>query len=486
MKRFLLLFCLGLLTNAVLLAQTKDRPWSIGPDLNVVEYAGDHGNFFYKFNNGVALGGSLYRYLNPSFDLGFSGFKDNMNIADPLSKWPGEGFNFDVDILSFKLAAKYKFNNGYILKEDARLQPFLKAGLGMFITSSSGKGTWGQITDFKEYSPTASFGPGVGIPIFKFMTLELASIVNFPSNADFWDLVSNENPAYPLKNSLGDIFLQNTVSLHFSIGKKAKDSDGDGINDKKDKCPDTPPGVAVDENGCPLDSDGDGVADYLDECPNVAGLAKFKGCPDSDGDGVADKDDECPDVAGLVSLNGCPDSDGDGVADKDDRCPNTPAGWKVDKFGCPIDRDRDGIPDSEDDCPDVPGVSELKGCPWDAPALMAKYNLNNKAILFDFDSSVLKDAGIGTLNTIFQALQDHADFGVEFDGHTDATGPDPYNMKLSERRADSAKKYLIGKGISGTRIRTAAFGESKPIQDNSTKEGRKYNRRVEFNFYNLK
>jgi hypothetical protein len=77
----------------------------------------------------------------------------------------------------------------------------------------------------------------------------------------------------------------------------------DGVSDNKDKCPDTPSGVAVDANGCPVDSDGDGVADYNDDCPTVAG---------------------------LTSLKGCPDADSDGVADKNDKCPDTPKGWKVD------------------------------------------------------------------------------------------------------------------------------------------------------------
>ena len=65
------------------------------------------------------------------------------------------------------------------------------------------------------------------------------------------------------------------------------------------------------------DSDGDGIYDKHDACPNEAGLEQFNGCPDSDGDGIEDSKDACPNSAGLAELNGCPDSDGDGIADKD-------------------------------------------------------------------------------------------------------------------------------------------------------------------------
>ena len=104
-----------------------------------------------------------------------------------------------------------------------------------------------------------------------------------------------------------DNFWKATVGIEFDFGK-TKDSDMDGVSDKKDKCPNTPAGVAVDANGCPIDTDGDGVADYMDDCPTVAGLTSLKGCPDADGDGVADKDDKCQDTPKGVKVDakGCP------------------------------------------------------------------------------------------------------------------------------------------------------------------------------------
>lgn len=130
------------------------------------------------------------------------------------------------------------------------------------------------------------------------------------------------------------------------------DKDADGIPDDNDECPDT---VGTD-NGCPADQDADGVPDAQDDCPDIAGTSN--GCPDKDADGVPDDDDDCPTTAGTD--NGCPaDLDGDGVPDTTDACPET-AG--TDK-GCPKDSDADGIADVNDDCPDIAGNN--KGCPTD-------------------------------------------------------------------------------------------------------------------------
>ena len=121
-----------------------------------------------------------------------------------------------------------------------------------------------------------------------------------------------------------------------STQNKAGDSDGDGIIDANDKCPEE---KGVEQfDGCPMpDSDNDGIADDLDECPTVSGLIKYKGCPvpDTDGDKISDEEDACPTVAGYARYKGCdvPDTDADGVNDDDDKCPNVVGSSK--NFGCP-------------------------------------------------------------------------------------------------------------------------------------------------------
>jgi outer membrane protein OmpA-like peptidoglycan-associated protein len=149
------------------------------------------------------------------------------------------------------------------------------------------------------------------------------------------------------------------------------DTDNDGVYNGLDRCPDTPRGTPVDASGCTRDSDRDGIADNLDRCPNTPSGVRVdaSGCPvDTDRDGVPDHLDRCADTpAGVpVDANGCPrDSDGDGVTDNNDRCPDTPAGTPVDANGCPRDSDGDGVTDNNDRCPNTAAGTQVdaNGCP---------------------------------------------------------------------------------------------------------------------------
>ncbi|GAB3694368.1 hypothetical protein GCM10027592_15210 [Spirosoma flavus] len=120
------------------------------------------------------------------------------------------------------------------------------------------------------------------------------------------------------------------------------------------------PSSAKQQKSTNSDSDGDGIADQLDLCPDVAGIQAFQGCPDTDKDGIQDIEDNCPQQSGPLSMRGCPDADGDGIADKDDACPRDagPAAMK----GCP-DSDGDGIANNLDECPTIAGPENLHGCP---------------------------------------------------------------------------------------------------------------------------
>lgn len=92
----------------------------------------------------------------------------------------------------------------------------------------------------------------------------------------------------------------------FTVLVSCKDTDGDKVYDKDDKCPNT--FGLVEFNGCP-DTDGDGIQDSEDDCPDIYGLEEFNGCPDSDGDGIPDNEDECPETYGYEIYNGCPNND---------------------------------------------------------------------------------------------------------------------------------------------------------------------------------
>ena len=249
------------------------------------------------------------------------------------------------------------------------------------------------------------------------------------------------------------------------------DTDGDNIPDHEDNCP-YEAGLP-ENNGCPdIDTDGDGIKDADDECPYLAGSKEFNGCPDSDGDGIRDIDDECPNIAGPMEFNGCPDSDNDSIPDQLDKCPMIKG---LPQFGgCP-DTDGDGIQDSEDECPEEPGAPENNGCP-----IYEKVEFATN-IGFQSGKAILTQESYPYLDQLVQLLNDNPNCWVKLDGHTDSTGSDAVNNKLSQKRVDSIRDYLIEKGINPNRIVAKGHGSSKPIAPNDTAEGRAMNRRVEIN-----
>ena len=235
-----------------------------------------------------------------------------------------------------------------------------------------------------------------------------------------------------------------------------KDADGDGVVDANDKCPNTPAGTAVDASGCPKDSDGDGVLDANDKCPNTpAGTA--------------------------VDASGCAaDADHDGVVDGVDLCPNTPAGTKVDLFGCAIDSDGDGVTDDKDACPGtVAGVTvNAKGC---TALFQAGQPLVLLGVNFETGKAILLPSSQSVLDQVAQSLVDNPEVNVEVGGHTDNTGSQATNRRLSDARAKAVRDYLISKGVDGGRITAKGYGPDKPMADNATTAGRAANRRVELN-----
>jgi outer membrane protein OmpA-like peptidoglycan-associated protein len=262
------------------------------------------------------------------------------------------------------------------------------------------------------------------------------------------------------------------------------DNDGDGIVDKVDACPNEP--GAIENRGCQVtDKDGDGISDGEDRCPDVAGSKQFGGCPDKDGDGVSDGDDRCPDVAGSKQLGGCPDSDGDGIADPDDKCPMN-SGPK-DNQGCPdIDRDGDTILDRLDKCPEQFGAPP-DGCPKKYTLLEVKkerIEIKQQVHFATAKFRVLPDS-FPLLDQVVQVLNDFPKMRVSIEGHTDSVGKETFNMRLSQRRAEAVRDYVLSKGIPSDRLEAIGFGPTKPIASNKNERGRAQNRRTEFRIVSL-
>lgn len=199
------------------------------------------------------------------------------------------------------------------------------------------------------------------------------------------------------------------------------DEDGDAIPDSDDWCPDTPEGARVRANGC-------------------AGWEVPYDCTPS-----APVATPAPAAAPAVAAAPPADTDGDGVADAADKCAGTPKALAVDAAGCV-----------------EIGKIVLRG------------------VSFELGSARLLPSASETLRTVAAAMKANAAVSVEIGGYTDSLGPAAKNQRLSERRAQSVKAFLVGEGVAAERLTTKGYGESDPVDTNDTPEGRANNRRVAF------
>lgn len=247
MKHYILiltgLIFAGLFTS--LSAQDKETDfskWKLGMHVGMLQFTGDAGSEFFEVKPstaGVQL--TVARILNPSFDIEGAFMGGNLDFEETV----------ETKVYDLTANVVYKFNNGYILKEQARVAPFLMAGVG------------GLKSDY-GYDLTAPLGAGINFRIDEYMNFQVRSQYKWNSESTF------------------DMF-QHSAGFVFNLAGLSKDK------------------VA--------DRDNDGIPDELDNCPDEKGVEALNGCPDSDGDGIADKDDSCPYQAGVAANKGCPEVD---------------------------------------------------------------------------------------------------------------------------------------------------------------------------------
>jgi len=148
--------------------------------------------------------------------------------------------------------------------------------------------------------------------------------------------------------------------------------------------------------------------------------------------------------------------------------------------GCPWpDTDGDGVLDKDDKCIDVKGTVANNGCPEITEEQVSQLNAYAKTILFNSGKATFKQETFAVLQSITAILKQYPSSKFSIEGHTDSDGKDAANQKLSEDRAGAVKNYLIENGIDASRLSSAGFGESKPIDSNKTAKGKANNRRVE-------
>lgn len=430
-------------------AQDENNPWVITVGINAIDtyptnssgdnLGGNSGNWFEKFydTDHWNVGQSLSTLgVSKNITEGFSlGARYSLNRLTKLGDVEVNELSFN----SFDLILRNSLAN-----KGATWEPFTELGASYFWIS--GEGNFG-------------FNVGAGLAYWANDNLGVSYQANY-------------------RNSVGETgadHFQHLLGVNIRFG--GVDTDGDGVYDKDDACPDVP---GLEEfAGCP-DSDGDGITDKEDACPNRAGSAEMNGCPDTDGDGLSDIEDACPDQPGTAAMGGCPDTDGDGINDKDDSCPEE-AG-PAENNGCPWpDTDGDGIADKDDACPELAGVAGNNGCPELPEDVIQTLNTEGTMIRFKAESAeIVGKESTAVITKIKGILDSYPTVNFVVEGHASSDGSKGYNQKLSERRAAAVQTALTNAGADGSRISTAAYGEERPIGDNNTAAGRKTNRRVQF------
>ncbi len=414
-------------------AQDENNPWAIEAGINAVDVwpvgVTENGRFPSVIGENMIKGDLFDEYFNAT---------DHWNILPSVSRvsvgrYIGSGFTFVAagSINKINQLGDLKVADVTYYSADGEIKYSFRDHI-------NGPGGW--------FDPSLGVGGGyTWIDDIGFGTANaLASMRFWLGNNVALNIQSTYKHAF--EDGFGVIHFQHSAGIVFKFG--GKDTDGDGIYDIDDECPETP--GLPEFNGCP-DSDGDGIEDRKDACPNTPGLAEFNGCPDTDGDGIPDPDDACPTVPGPAANNGCP--------------------WP--------DRDGDSVPDKDDLCPDVPGTVANQGCPELTIEVRNALRAYAKTILFDTGKTTLKEASLSVLDNAAAILNQYPLANFYIDGHTDSVGRDTLNQTLSEGRAASVVNYLITQGVASKRLESRGYGESRPIASNKTREGRRTNRRVE-------
>jgi outer membrane protein OmpA-like peptidoglycan-associated protein len=432
-----------------------------------MDYQTFNGGSFDAFRN--YTDGLEFSYLHPITDQFL------IDVPVKIGMFTQEGRN--TSLIGADLHANY-----YFLRRDRRLSPYVLIGAGVVLENKD--------------SVHAQFPAGIGFDL----RIARNAYVTWQSEVRY----ATADDRHNFHHSVGFKYFFGQVDT-VELPPPVPDSDGDGVTDDIDRCPQVIGLVAF--NGCP-DTDNDGIQDAEDDCPEFPGLQEFKGCPDTDNDGISDMEDECPSIAGVReykgcpppsdrdkdgvddakdrcpdtagTLDGCPDSDGDGIVDMDDKCPTMKG--RPEYQGCP-DTDGDGIDDLTDRCPTMSGPKENGGCPPIEEKDKETLEFAMRAVQFEHGSARLKPESNRILNQVVDILVRYPDYRIEINGHTDNTGAEEFNRKLSQERAKACYDYLVAKGIAIRRMSYVGYGESKPIADNNSLTGRQLNRRVEFNLF---
>jgi len=418
----------------------------------------------------LILGNIDYFFPSKTKVIWSVGLKGGINEVKGVDNYLGYPTNLDSKFST--VGAVFKFS--YLLKES--YIPYISTGISNYWFNFNPPGVKSSVVDATSGDNTTSIvfdiESGLKIQLSEFIGLNVGAGVHF-IQSDNLDAVAFGNH--------NDYFVSGNIGFSISLVRR-KDSDGDGILDVYDMCPEEAEDFDgyQDDDGCPdYDNDRDGIPDSVDNCPytqeDFDGFEDSDGCPDldNDSDGIPDKYDKCPDKA--EDIDGFEDSDG---------CPD-------------YDNDKDGIPDSLDKCPNLPenynGYQDSDGCPDIKPyskSRKSKSKTNSLANLprmfrlhsgntFEGETGIIRSIAYPSLNKIVNTIKKYPNTKWRIEGHVDRHASKLEGRIISKRQAVAVMDYFISRGISPNNLEVMGMGDSVPVSSNNTAYGRLKNRRIE-------
>jgi len=361
-------------------------------------------------------------------------------------------------------------------------------------------------TDMILLGAAISYSYSIEEKYFPFIQLGLSNMWFSPKDPNGIILEGNAGKLYDNTRLVFDMglgfkyLLNDIISLNISGGIHSSSTDyidDIAVGDNNDLYYTGMIGISIAPFG-PKDNDGDGIIDEFDACldevEDFDGFEDDDGCPDYDNDfdGIPDLEDTCPlgaeDYDGFVDSDGCPDPDNDldGILDINDDCPDEAEDKDgfLDEDGCPdIDNDGDGIRDIDDECPNKPetinGFEDQDGCPDQINVLsIEKITLTAKDVFYS-NTTTIKPEGISKLNEALEVINHEPNSKWRIEGHMDSQASEQFIRKISYDRAAAVLEFFTSNGISSDRFSIYGMSDDYPIANNTNKEGREKNRRIE-------
>lgn len=409
-----------LLFNTSLFSQNNENQWIFSAGYSAVDLypsgakegkpyypQGKIFEDYFNISDHWNLGGptiSISKLIVKSFYLGIE-----MSVNE-IKKIEGQD-KIDFPYYSGEVFLKKTFNNR------KKIRPFIKSGFGI---SGIDRGLFGDSIPFSQYF-SKTLSPSFGAQF------RLTDHIGFEISSSF-------NKAIDKK---GITHLRHNASLYIGLGDT--DKDGDGIINRKDKC------------------------------PKIPGLSEFNGCPDADSDGIPDPEDKCPEIFGEQVNNGCPETDNLSEENKMQVDENSESQIATES---PTFSDNISSIDQQSSEDKLVALEDEK---------ISNITLPDEQMLIYFpanSSRVLGKTTIKKLKNIVGILLSEMDLQVLLEGHSSNDGDFSINLNLSQQRANIVRDFFIEEGIESNRISVKALGEDEPIYDNNKTQGRVLNRCV--------